>query len=375
MKKMLKFLAPAGLFLLLLLAGCSAASSTGEGENPAEETVRVTDLLGREVTVKKDVEKVVAIGPGALRLYLYVGDTALLAGVEQIEKDDPAGKPYLLANLEIQNLPVIGPGGPNTSPDAEKILAVKPDVIFTTYTTEKSAADELQAKTKIPVIALDYGETSVFDPVLYESVKLIGKVIGKEKRAEEVVAFFEEVKEDLHNRTKNIPEEEKYTAYIGALGFRGSHGITSTRGDYPLFNAVHAVNVVDETGRTGGVMIDKEKLLEWDPDKIFLDLGGLALVIEDYKKNKNFYRSLTAFKEGEIYSQLPYNFYSTNIDTALADAYYIGKVLYPERFSDINPEEKADEIYEFLVGKKLYKRMVEDFEGGFGKIPLQLFEK
>ena len=40
MKKMLKFLAPAGLFLLLLLAGCSAASSTGEGENPPEETVR-----------------------------------------------------------------------------------------------------------------------------------------------------------------------------------------------------------------------------------------------------------------------------------------------------------------------------------------------
>lgn len=371
MKKMLKFLLPAGLILILLLAGCGISSSTQEGEGASEETVRVTDLLGREVTVKKDVKKVVAIGPGALRLFLYVGDKTLLAGVEQVEKDDPSGKPYLLANLEIQKLPVIGPGGPNNSPDPEKILSVKPDVIFTTYTTEKSSADELQAKTKIPVIALSYGEKAVFDPVLYESVKLIGKVIGEEKRAEEVIAFFEEAKKDLHDRTKNISEEEKYTAYIGGLGFRGSHGITSTRGDYPLFNAVNAVNVVDETGRTGAVMIDKEKLLEWDPDKIFLDLGGLPLVLDDYKKNPNFYRSLSAVKNGEVYAQLPFNFYTTNIDTALADAYFIGKVLYPEQFSDINPEAKADEIYEFLVGKKLYKQMAENFEGGFGKISLQ----
>ena len=39
----------------------------------AGEQVTVTDLLGREVTVPAEVEKVVAIGPGALRLYVYAG--------------------------------------------------------------------------------------------------------------------------------------------------------------------------------------------------------------------------------------------------------------------------------------------------------------
>jgi iron complex transport system substrate-binding protein len=28
-----------------------------------------------------------------------------------------------------------------------------------------------------------------------------------------------------------------------------------------------------------------------------------------------------------------------------ADAYYIGKILYPEQFSDVDPEEKANEIF------------------------------
>ena len=37
-------------------------------------------------------------------------------------------------------------------------------------------------------------------------------------------------------------------------------------------------------------------------------------------------------------------YYSTNIDTVIANAYYIGKVLYPDEFRDIDPAEKADEI-------------------------------
>ena len=60
----------------------------------------------------------------------------------------------------------------------------------------------------------------------------------------------------------------------------------------------------------------------------------------------------------------------TNVGTALADAYYIGKVLYPERFNDINPEEKADEIYTFLVGKPVYEQMKKQF-GGFKKLEFE----
>ncbi|MEA1939888.1 MAG: iron ABC transporter substrate-binding protein, partial [Candidatus Caldatribacteriota bacterium] len=39
----------------------------------------------------------------------------------------------------------------------------------------------------------------------------------------------------------------------------------------------------------------------------------------------------------------------------------------PDRFKDIDPEKKADEIYTFLVGKPVYKEMQRDF-GGFKKI-------
>lgn len=353
------------VILSLILGGCSTPAKPSAD---SEKRV-VTDLLGREVEVDARVKRVVAIGPGALRLLSYFRDVDLIAGIEQMDKDSSMGKPYVMANPSYAKLPVIGQGGPNNAPDPEKILAVQPDVIFSTYASDKASADNLQSKTGIPVVALSYGKTSTFDPAVNTSITLIGKVIGKEERAREIVDFIEECKRDLDERTKNIPEEEKPSAYVGGLGMRGSHGIESTQSNYSLFNAVNAKNVADETGKTGSVMIDKEKLLEWDPDKIFMDGGGFQLIRQDYQKNPEFYHSLSAVKNGELYLQLPYNFYTTNIDTAMANAYFIGKTLYPEQFKDIDPEKKADEIYKFLLGKELYEQMAREF-GGYKKVTL-----
>ena len=38
----------------------------------------------------------------------------------------------------------------------------------------------------------------------------------------------------------------------------------------------------------------------------------------------------------------------------MADAYYVGKVLYPEEFSDVDIAQKTDEIFEMMLGVKFY---------------------
>lgn len=355
------------LLMVFVLGGCSSGTVREEPGEPGKITV--TDLLGRQVSITVPVERVVAIGPGALRLYCYVNGANKVVGIEQMDKEDPTGRPYLLANPQLADLPVIGPGGPNNAPDPEKIAIAEPEVIFSMYTTDKASVDELQAKTGIPVVALSYGKVSAFDPDIYSSLGLIGEIVGQEQRAQDLIAYMEECKQDLDGRTRDIPDNQKPTVYVGGLGARGTHGIESTQGNYSLFNAVNAKNVVDETGQTGSVMIDKEKLIQWNPDKIFIDLAGYAMVQQDYQKNPEFYKALSAVQKGELYSQLPYNYYHTNLGTAIADAYYIGKVLYPEQFKDIDPEKKADEIYQFLLGKPLYAQLAQGF-GGFKQLTL-----
>ena len=67
-------------------------------------------------------------------------------------------------------------------------------------------------------------------------------------------------------------------------------------------------------------------------------------------------------------------FYKTSIQIALltgsrgADAYYIGKVLYPNRFSDIDPAAKADEIFKVFLGKALYEEFIKGYGVGFSNV-------
>lgn len=354
------------LIAALLFGGCGSKT---EGEIETSGKTTVTDLVGRTVEVDAPVEKVAAIGPGALRLVCYTGDASKVVGIENMEKQYSTGRPYILANPELLDLQVIGQGGPDSTPDPEMLMNVDPDVIFVAYLVDSSKADELQSKTGIPVVVLSYGQLGTFDEEVLTSIELVGQITGSQERAGEVVEYLNECQADLQDRTADIPDSEKPTVYAGGLGMKGTHGIESTSGDFPPFTSINAKNVVDETGTDGSVMIDKEQLLEWNPDFIFIDESGLGMVKEDYAANPSFYDSLSAAKDGSLYGYLPYNYYTTNIGTALADSYFMGKTIYPDAFQDIDPPEKADEIYQFLVGKPLYERMAEDF-GGFEKLDL-----
>jgi iron complex transport system substrate-binding protein len=115
-------------------------------------------------------------------------------------------------------------------------------------------------------------------------------------------------------------------------------------------------------------MLDKEKLLDMNPEIIFIDAGGLANVKEDYKTNPQFYQGLGAFKSGKLYLQMPYNYYSTNIDIALCDAYYIGSIVYPDKFSDVNIVNKSNEIFKKMLGKEIYAGVAEEYYGGFQQV-------
>ena len=103
-----------------------------------------------------------------------------------MEKNLPAGRPYWYANQALARLPVIGPGGPaniNKDPDLEAVLSVKPQLIFITQ-TEPARVEALQRKLSIPVVLLSYGKVGSFDSVVYDSLRLVGKIMGVEKRAE-----------------------------------------------------------------------------------------------------------------------------------------------------------------------------------------------
>ncbi len=234
----------------------------------------------------------------------------------------------------------MGSGGSNNTPYIEEMVALNPDVII--GLTDENTLKTVAEKTGIPTVGI-YPE-NVFDESFYSALLLVGKVLGNEEHCEKVVEYVKGCQKDLDARTRDIPDDRKPSVYTGGVSFRGGHGIDGTSANYAPFNAVHAKNVADETGEKETFLVDLEKLAVWDPDIIFLNPTNMGLVNEQYAKNPSFFDNLTAVKNGRLYAQLSYKYNSTNMEIAIADAYYAGKVIFPEAFSDIDPVKKADEI-------------------------------
>lgn len=327
-------------------------------------------MLGREVQIPEKVNRIVALNAGMLRLITWLDATDLVCGIEYNERRRDV--PYLFAHPELRDKPVIGTGN---VPDPELLAALKPDVIFSTYISA-TVANQLQSRTGIPVIGIQYGNFDDEIDTVFSALKYLGNLLGKSQRAEMLTGYIKSTIDDLETRTASVPESDQPLAYIGGIAYRGSHGITSTEPRYPPFRFLRSKNAASSLGAVMtssrdvllNAFIDKEQLIEWDPEFIFLDMSGNIFTTES---GEDEWRSvLSAEKTGNIYTVFPYNWYTINYSTILVDAYFIGEILYPERFTDVDPSVKAREIYKTILGRDVYDDMVKKF-GECRKIKLQ----
>lgn len=165
----------------------------------------------------------------------------------------------------------------------------------------------------------------------------------------------------------DIPADKRPSTYLGGVAYKGPHGFQSTEPAYPPFAFIGARNLAQQgAGKDlSNSEIAKEQIVAWNPDFLFVDLSTLQLgnkaggLFE--LRTDPAYATLTAALEGRVFGVLPYNWYAQNFESILANAYYIGTVLYPERFQDIDPAAKADEIATFVVGKPVFAAMNSAF--------------
>lgn len=334
----------------------------------------IVDSNERKVEVPDVVDRVICSGSGSLRLLTYLQAQSKAVAVDDIESRRRTfdARPYALANQGFKSLPIFGEFRGHDNPELILALEPQPQVVLKTYGSSMGYDPvELQEKTGIPVVVLNYGDLGRLRPHLYQSLRIMGEVVGKKQRAEDVIQFMETQIAELKQRTANIPEQDRPSAYVGGVAFKGPHGYQSTEPAYPPFSFVNARNLAYDKGLSGKELrhsdVAKEKIVEWNPDYLFLDLSTLQMGEKAgglYElRTDPAYRTLDAVKEGRVYGLLPYNWYSKNYGSILANAFYIGKVLYPNRFVDVDPAAKADEIYSFLVGKPVFNKMSSIFQG------------
>ena len=342
----------------------------------------ITDALGRQVEVPDKITHLICSGSGCPRLLTYLQTQHMLVGVDEGETRKRVfdARPYAFANPWLRDLPMIGMQGGRDNPEVILTLEPQPQVILRTYPTSGYDPVELQQKTGIPVVTLEYGgllPDTRGD--LYQTLRIMGDVTGSRDRAEEVIDFFEQHFTFLEEKVSQIEHAARPSAYVGGIAYSGAHGFQSTEPDYPPFSLLKVKNVAGLSARLlqpmSHAVVAKEQILEWDPDYLFLDLSTLQLTpdtsgLHELKTDPG-YQTLRAVKNGNVYGVLPYTWITKNYGSILADCYFVGKLLYPEVFAEIDPMEKADEIYSFLVNEPVFDKMNEMFRGlAFSRVPL-----
>ena len=331
----------------------------------------VTDAMGRNVEVPDLVQRVICSGPGCLRLltYLRAQDFAVAADDIESRRNRFDARPYALANPQIRELPVFGRFRGQDDPELILTLDPQPQIIFKTYGNMGHDPVELQSKTGIPVVVLEAGDLGAGKEDFYRSLRLMGDILGRGERAENVISFFESAMADLTARARDIPAGDRPSAYLGGVAHKGPHGFRSTEPTYPPFVLAGARNLAHEDGGRGSGLavsdVAKEQIVAWDPDYLFVDLSTLQMG-EDAGglhelRTDAAYATLTAVREGRVFGVLPYNWYSRNYASILANAYFVGKTLYPERFGDVDPSAMADKIYAYVVGAGVFGVMNSSF--------------
>lgn len=357
------------LAALLSLAACGSSSAPEQSAAPAQENTAqenaaqemriVTDTWGRKVEIPYNVESIICLGSGAPRMAAYLDVVDMMVGVEDHDKEaynilrdyNPVYRD------EIKELPAVGSGGGSGANNgyAEEIITVAPDVILAGFSAE--AADELYGQTGIPVVCVRYLSRNFVDESFYDAMRVFAEVVGAQERCEAVLSFIDECKQDLNDRTKDILDSDKQKVYTGAVTFSGRHGFGGTYAHFGPFMGVNALNVADEAADQNYYEVDLEKVIEWDPDIIFLDPGNMDLVNDEYNTNPGFFDALRAVKEGQVYTMPSFNNCGTNITYALMDAYYAGIVLYPEQFADVTMPGIGGKILTFMLGKDTFAEM------------------
>lgn len=356
---------------VVLLLFCAVPALAGE-------TRIVTDALGRQVTIPAKVERVICSGSGCLRLLVYLQAQNLAVAVDDIEgkRSQFDARPYALANPGLRDLPVFGRFRGDDDPERILALSPQPQVILKVNPEMGANPEEVERKTGIPVVAMRYGDLGVKRQEFYATLRTFAEVVGRKERAEAVIAFLDRHIADLEKRVAGVAGAARPSVFVGGVAYKGPQGFTSTEPGYPPFLFLSARNVAAAGLSSGQTSVAKEKILEWNPDVLFLDLATLQMGeaaggLHELKTDPA-YQTLAAVQSGKVYGLLPYNWYSQNFGSILADAYYVGKVLYPERFKDVDPVVQADAIYSFLVGKPVFGEMNRLFSGqAFRQVPLR----
>ncbi|GAA0760646.1 MULTISPECIES: ABC transporter substrate-binding protein [Clostridium] len=290
------------LFSLAIFAGC------------AETTKTMTDREGNEFTLPKKVEKIISTAPSNTEVLVDLGLADKLVAVDKYSAD-VEGINKDLPKIDFRN------------PDAETIISLQPDIIIASGHNKVGDNDPFQ-------LVKDAGITVVYIPSsysidgIYGDIEFIAQITKADKKSKEIIDNMKKEVESIKAIGDKITNKKKVYFEIGSGSMLSSFGKETFLNE--MIEIVGAENIF--SNEKSWISPSAEAIISANPDVILTsmpDINGVKAV--DDIKSRDGWGSITAIKEGQVYSidgnssSRP----SQNIIKALKE---MAKAIYPNEY-------------------------------------------
>ena len=339
MKKIVPVMVAVALVASLFAPSCTPQ----DGDETTVSSITIVDSAGRTVEVPQPLERIAFWDVGAAEVIRALG-----AGDRFVGINDFITTYYSHFWPELQDKPTIGS---YINPDYEKVIDVEPQVVFTIVGYPADAEEQLEP-AGIKVIRMKFSHLES----LTTDIVTMGSILGKEEEAEEFASFIQSKLDFIEERAAEIEPEEKKRVYVES-GHRDYHARGPGSVEDKLLNMVGGINIFADLG-VSGAEVDPEEILVREPDVIVKDTMGATYggytatdtsdmeAKRDEMMSRPGWSELEAVKNGQVYIRGG-DLYGPEVVVYLC---YFAKILYPDRFEDLDVEAFHREFLERYHG-------------------------
>ncbi|MFA5513782.1 MAG: ABC transporter substrate-binding protein [Sphaerochaetaceae bacterium] len=331
------------LFLISLLIPVFVLS--GKGFTETQQEVTAVDALGRYVSVKLPIEKILVVGRAAIMpadaLYLFpsVHDKEVyLATTDQGLGDFfSLIKPYFKNEKRLAQ-----------QVSAEEIIALKPDLVITKTNNYETIGKQLET-FNIPLFIMDLETPQAWK----DEVVQLGILLGDNDTPKRVIDNFEKREKFVAQKLESLREEEKPKVLITQVAQAdGTTAFSVSPKDWIQNQLVTLskgtpVWIDSKFSSNGWSKISFEQIASWDADYHFLvnyRSATTPFLKEIYSSNK--YSHLRSYRDQNILgTPADYTNYFQSDSRWILALLWLSSTLHPQQFSDFDMEKEIKSFY------------------------------
>jgi iron complex transport system substrate-binding protein len=320
MKKMYSlFLAM--LMAAMVLGGCgtSAQPEKQQAEKTQEEQksdfpVTVKDAIDEEVVIEKKPEKIISLIPSNTEVVYALGNGEAVVGVTDFDNyPEEAMAKEKIGGMEF---------------NIEKMISLKPDLVLAHESTAESAKAGLQQLKDAGIQVVVVNDAQSFDAV-YESIEMIGKAIGEQEKAVELVDDMKNRFAKLKKQAESIQEDQQKTVFVEVSPAPEIYAAGKNTFIDEMLTLIGAKNAISDM--EGWPKVDQEAIVERNPDVVVTTYGYYSEKPVEQVLGRQGWNNVKAVKDKQVFDV--HSDLVTRSGPRLAEgAEELAKAIYPDVF-------------------------------------------